>query len=146
MVLPDQFKQAPAELPAKKGPSRVEDGAEGGKIEMLDRALHPQDLAWQDQGEHCVTSIFSGGNVWLCNVGGMGTVQLAELGIVVGDRAAAASGREATAVAGDGQEEQQQVPPWGVVADTAGWDSQDGGGGGGDIDDEDGDAADLQDR
>lgn len=78
---PEPISRAGAEEPEGKGPSRIEEGAQGGDMDLLERALDAKDLAWRNLAEHCMTSIFSGGNVWLVQVGQMGPTQRQLLGL-----------------------------------------------------------------
>lgn len=65
-----------------RGPARIDEGAEGGQVDVVERGIDPKDLAWRNIGPHCMTSIFSSGNVWLVNVAGMGPTQRVSLGLV----------------------------------------------------------------
>jgi hypothetical protein len=70
------------EDPKPKGPSRIDENATGGKVDMLERGLDPKDLAWRNMGPHCMASIFSSGIVWLVNVSRMGPSQRNKLGLL----------------------------------------------------------------
>lgn len=71
------------EDPKKKGPTRIDENAMGGEVDMLERGLDPKDLAWRNMGPHCMASIFSSGTVWLVNVGRMGPSQRRQLGLAL---------------------------------------------------------------
>lgn len=83
-VLLDDIFGPKRELPQEpnRGPARIDEDAQGGQVDLLDRGIDPKDLAWRNIGPHCITSIFSAGNVWLVNVAGMGPTQRASLGLV----------------------------------------------------------------
>ena len=83
MLLPEPEPAAAGsrEQPEEKGPSRIDESATGGEIDLLERGLDPRDLAWMQLGPHWVTSIFNGGNVWLVQVDGMGPTQRQSLGL-----------------------------------------------------------------
>lgn len=99
---------APNAEPEGKGPSRIEEGAEGGEVDILERGLDPRDLAWRNLGPHCVTSIFSGGNVWLVACGGMGPEQQAMLGLQGGPQRQQAEEVGAGGDGGDGSDAEEE--------------------------------------
>jgi hypothetical protein len=100
----------------QKGPARVDEQAAGGEEDVLESGLKPKDLSWLQLGKHWVTSLFSGGNVWLVHVGGMGPVQRRLLGLVdaevqsldAGGRVAAGAGSGAGAAAAAAADDEEE--------------------------------------
>lgn len=81
VVLPDLvFDTGGGGFP-EKGPTKIDEEAQGGEVELLEPGLQPEDLAWRSMGPHWTTSLFSGGNVWLVNTAGMGPRQRLSLGL-----------------------------------------------------------------